>query len=534
MGNKCTGVAATDQDGGAAAMEGQAESATQDFSVHAIFSKLGDPVTSISDAIIELRAQIRQADDDALHERQRHGALDPPATSEATNDVLLLNVGGHLMSVSRRHMTQGDGVEGTPLAAPLSGSWDSRLVKDDAQRVFLDMDPEAFKTIHKAILDAETIRSAGKAASVDHLLDDAAKRDYTGTPDFWVRWMMSTLDKTAAEASSSAVQELQVTATHSGAETVDAVMKGVLAEKARLEEQLRDAQRRRAKIDEEIRAVTPFLLPMSGGDAVRSVEVCGQVISTVQSTLDEMGDIALSHRFDLRVRPSMHTHTKWSSLAVEVVQPDHIGRMVDFYRRKRLGASAACMAAALKMADAREQEAFNINAAMYGVGVKEEDAPTAIIETTPSEEQLIRRRRNDEISFIKEYDTTYAECYYLVDNQGPLPGRITNEVFFDGQDSLRSGLVCSTDYRYRHRHSDVSVYHLYVCSGVNSSIWRFWVTRYGGGPIVKRVRLHIYDPPVPAVPEDSMPPDHLAGYTDLAQVWRLRSKCPTGRDTAAS
>jgi len=280
-------------------MEGQAESATQDFSVHAIFSKLGDPVTSISDAIIELRAQIRQADDDALHERQRHGALDPPATSEATNDVLLLNVGGHLMSVSRRHMTQGDGVEGTPLAAPLSGSWDSRLVKDDAQRVFLDMDPEAFKTIHKAILDAETIRSAGKAASVDHLLDDAAKRDYTGTPDFWVRWMMSTLDKTAAEASSSAVQELQVTATHSGAETVDAVMKGVLAEKARLEEQLRDAQRRRAKIDEEIRAVTPFLLPMSGGDAVRSVEVCGQVISTVQSTLDEMGDIALSHRFDL-------------------------------------------------------------------------------------------------------------------------------------------------------------------------------------------------------------------------------------------
>ena len=38
---------------------------------------------------------------------------------------------------------------------------------------------------------------------------------------------------------------------------------------------------------------------LSDGDAIRSVEVCGQLISTTQSTVDEMGDIALSHRFDL-------------------------------------------------------------------------------------------------------------------------------------------------------------------------------------------------------------------------------------------
>ncbi|CEM28780.1 unnamed protein product [Vitrella brassicaformis CCMP3155] len=136
--------------------------------------------------------------------------------------------------------------------------------------------------------------------------------------------------------------------------------------------------------------------------------------------------------------------------------------------------------------------------------------------STCSEEELLYRA-SDEIRFIKENDTTYVDengCYYLVNAQwiaswkkfvqksGPLPGPIANGVFFDAQGNLRNGLQCSADYR-----------------GVNSSIWRFWLARYGGGPIVKRMRLEIYDPPIAAVPEDSMPPVHLSGYTDLAQVY---------------
>ncbi|CEM32276.1 unnamed protein product [Vitrella brassicaformis CCMP3155] len=79
-----------------------------------------------------------------------------------------------------------------------------------------------------------------------------------------------------------------------------------------------------------------------------------------------MGDITLRHRLDL-----------WSrTRAVEVMQPDHIGRMVDHYRRKRLGASTKDIVAPLKMTSTIEQAAFDVNAAMYGI-VKTDIGATA-------------------------------------------------------------------------------------------------------------------------------------------------------------
>lgn len=153
----------------------EAELAARRFSAQAVLNELHVPVTAIGDAISQLHTDIRQADEDAQRERQQHGASDPSAAS--ADDTLLLNVGGHLMSVRRQHMTQGEGVEGTLLAALFGGCWEDRLIKDDSQRVFVDICPKAFKAVHKAILNAETLRSAGKAASVGHLLNEVAKRD---------------------------------------------------------------------------------------------------------------------------------------------------------------------------------------------------------------------------------------------------------------------------------------------------------------------------------------------------------------------
>ncbi|CEM32330.1 unnamed protein product [Vitrella brassicaformis CCMP3155] len=326
--------------------------------------QLQGPLMAISDAISQLHAQIRQADEDAQQERQKHGASDPSAASP--DDVLILNIGGDdRWRVKRQHMTQGEGVEGTLLATLFSGCWDGRLSKDDKQRVFIDMSPSAFETIHTAILDAETMRSAGKAASVATLLEETSQRDCTGPHGFWIKLLLSPLDKAASEATSSGVTEPQPAATNSPAASddavkplqarVEAIMKAFAKEKARLEAQLRAANKRRDNLDKEIQAVSPFLLPLSGDDdPIRSVDVCGHVITTTQSTVDEMSD-ELRNRFDRWPRP------------VEVVQPDHIGRMVDYYRRKRLGASAADMAAVLKMDKPTKQSAFDINAAMYGV-----------------------------------------------------------------------------------------------------------------------------------------------------------------------
>ncbi|CEM16832.1 unnamed protein product [Vitrella brassicaformis CCMP3155] len=329
-----------------------------DFSVPAMQLQLQGPLTAISDAIGNPHGQIRQADDDAHRERQKHGASDP--SSASPDDELMLSVGGVEWHVSRKHLTEGDGVEGTLLAALFSGCWDGRLRKDDKQRVFVDVCPEAFKAIHKAILDAVTLRSAGKTVSVGHLLGEATKRDYRGSHDFWVKLLLSPLDKAASDAPPRADGEPSISATDSPAEsddtvkTVEAIVKAFAAERARLKGLLASARRRYTNLDNEIKAVTPFLAPLSGEDPIRSVRVCGHAIATTQSTVDEMND-KLKHRFDMWPRP------------VEVVQPDHIGHMVDHYRRKRLGASAADMAASLTMASATEQAALNINAAMYGV-----------------------------------------------------------------------------------------------------------------------------------------------------------------------
>ncbi|CEM38829.1 unnamed protein product [Vitrella brassicaformis CCMP3155] len=350
----------------------KAELVAHQFSAHAILNELHVPVTAIGDAISQLHAHIRQADEDAQRERQQHHTSDPSAASP--DDTLLLNVGGHLMSVRRQHMTRGEGVEGTLLAALFGGCWEVRLVKDDSQRVFVDICPKAFKAVHKAILNAETLRSAGKAASVGHLLNEVAKRD-KGRHGFWVKLLMMPLDKDATEAIHSGTSVPRLTATDmppGSGDTVrklEGIVRAYAAERARLEGQLRAANTRRDNLDNEIQAVESFLLPLSGGDAIRSVEVCGQLISTTQSTVDEMGDIALSHRFDL-----------WSSSrAVEVVDPDHIGRMVDYYRRKRLGASLADMAAVLTMAGETDQAPFDINTAMYGIVKTDTPTPQASV-----------------------------------------------------------------------------------------------------------------------------------------------------------
>ncbi|CEM32303.1 unnamed protein product [Vitrella brassicaformis CCMP3155] len=284
------------------------------------------------------------------------GAVCDGASAASADDLLLLNVRGTHVSVRRKHLTS---IEGSLLALLFGGQWDGRLVRDEDSRVFIDMDGEAFKAIHRAILDAETLRRAGKAVAVGHLLDDAARGS---SDDFWIRLMTAHIDKGPAE-SKEAFVEPQLSATGIPAElgelvkTVDAFVKAYAAENAQLQGQLEAAKIQYEWLEREIKAVTPFLKPLGGDDAVRSVEVCGQTVTTTKWTLNQMGDITLRHRLDL-----------WSrTRAVEVVQPDHIGRMVDHYRRKRLGAPTEDIDAPLKMTRTIEQAAFDVNAAMYGI-----------------------------------------------------------------------------------------------------------------------------------------------------------------------
>lgn len=102
--------------------------------------------------------------------------------------------------------------------------------------------------------------------------------------------------------------------------------------------------------------------------------------------------------------------------------------------------------------------------------------------------RAIEARQAEEKDFIRQHDTPEAQLWFLVDvrwltewkqfvtAKGPLPGPIDNSRLLDRQTGRpRSGLRPVDDYR-----------------GVNSSIWNFWHSRYGGGPVVRRKQLDIY------------------------------------------
>ncbi|CEM01011.1 unnamed protein product [Vitrella brassicaformis CCMP3155] len=305
-----------------------------------------------------------------------HGGCDGAASGD---DQLQLNVGGRLFEVRRKHLTS---VKDTLLGALFGGRWDSRLIPLDghgqqAQRVFVDVCPRAFEVVHEALLEGKPV--------VDQLMADAKTRNYQGDPmahthgrqaDRRLRNLSSRLlhctlppiQKPFADVPEADVRN-EVTVTTSGESgalgafigTMQNFIAAYQARQKEIDTQRQELMLQHGELTNEIKAVTPFFAPLMGADPIRSVSVCGHSISTVQSTLDNMGCIALSNRFDM-----------WPS-PIEDVPVDHIGRLIDYYRRKRHAASLTDtqllggVRMPLLVDGAARQESFNKTAAMYGV-----------------------------------------------------------------------------------------------------------------------------------------------------------------------
>ncbi|CEM01030.1 unnamed protein product [Vitrella brassicaformis CCMP3155] len=217
------------------------------------------------------------------------------------------------------------------------------------------MESEAFEKVRNTLFEG------GKAA-VDLLITEIANRNYRGLHDFWVRRLLSPIEKPsrkrirtekAPSVSAGGVDELR-----GFCKAVEPFVSSYMAEKDKLVEGLQQQKHQYDGLMKEVTAVGPFLKPVSGDDPIRSVEVCGRIISTAESSLTEMGDIALANRFQL-----------WPG-AVEDVSEEHIRRLVDYCRRKRQAAAITdeclqgCVRVPLKMGNSSKQEFFNKTAAI--------------------------------------------------------------------------------------------------------------------------------------------------------------------------
>ncbi|GFH61302.1 hypothetical protein CTEN210_17778 [Chaetoceros tenuissimus] len=77
-------------------------------------------------------------------DRQAALATQNGGTSAAPSDIIHLNVCGTEMFARRDTLTA---VKGSRLAALFSGRWESKLLRDEKNRVFMDVDPDAFRKI---------------------------------------------------------------------------------------------------------------------------------------------------------------------------------------------------------------------------------------------------------------------------------------------------------------------------------------------------------------------------------------------------
>jgi len=76
--------------------------------------------------------------------QQDEMALNHGGAKVDSNDVLEINAGGKLITVTRRTLTQ---LKGTVLAALFSGRWENKLQKDGKGHIFLDVNPSCFQSI---------------------------------------------------------------------------------------------------------------------------------------------------------------------------------------------------------------------------------------------------------------------------------------------------------------------------------------------------------------------------------------------------
>ncbi|CAE7224827.1 L [Symbiodinium necroappetens] len=113
------------------------------------------------------------------------------------------------------------------------------------------------------------------------------------------------------------------------------------------------------------------------------------------------------------------------------------------------------------------------------------------------------RRAAEEYEFVTKCDTKHSEVYYLLCSQwlqqwkdfirtktSP-PGAISNHNLVGADGCPKPNKQPIKDYR-----------------GVNEKVWKFWLSRYGGGPEIKRQKLELYQqkPQAPHPPPSKLAP----------------------------
>mmetsp|Transcript_21001 Transcript_21001/g.41904 ORF Transcript_21001/g.41904 Transcript_21001/m.41904 type:complete len:590 (+) Transcript_21001:58-1827(+) len=114
-------------------------------------SSLSAEAQKLDDEEKRIRDRLRDID-----ERKQQCAAENGITDVSDDDLIEVNAGGKIISARRGVLTQR---KGTRFEALFSGRWEKKLQRDNSSRIFLDVNPKAFRAIvdwlHESAISSE-------------------------------------------------------------------------------------------------------------------------------------------------------------------------------------------------------------------------------------------------------------------------------------------------------------------------------------------------------------------------------------------
>eukprot|EP00742_Colponemidia_sp_Colp-10_P009055 GILJ01009846.1.p1 GENE.GILJ01009846.1~~GILJ01009846.1.p1 ORF type:complete len:179 (+),score=19.95 GILJ01009846.1:46-582(+) len=126
--------------------------------------------------------------------------------------------------------------------------------------------------------------------------------------------------------------------------------------------------------------------------------------------------------------------------------------------------------------------------------------------------EMNNRRENErkKVQLLDRHSLRKGACIYIIDkdwmkewsafvldSKTPPPGPITNDHLLDAAGNVKPNLMAAKHYR-----------------GLGKELWEFFMSTYGGGPVIKRTKLDIYSEPADDEDDEDVIVPHLPKITN--------------------
>ncbi|CEM37587.1 unnamed protein product [Vitrella brassicaformis CCMP3155] len=249
------------------------------------------------------------------------GGTGGAASNECMRDVLEINVAGELMRARRSALCAA---KGSVLAVMFCGKFDAGFIRDDSNRIFLQIWPPAFKW-----LVGELILYSGE--QVDNVTLTPARQ--TDAPyKYWAELLLSdpSTKRRANDGAVAAGENDQQPPAHDGQQGGGQPQSDAEDLSVELTSMIRRAKADKAAQEARRDAIKPLLKTGNmEDDTLVSIDVLGQKITVTKAVAKSLGDDStFANRF-----------LKHHTLTVEA-PPEHVQRVVDIVARAHMtGAS---------------------------------------------------------------------------------------------------------------------------------------------------------------------------------------------------